>query len=577
MASLLMNIQSHVNQYIQMICAIYDVDVDICDNELIRIAGTGKNNRMIGKKLTSGRLSKRTMAEKQPIILKSPLEEELCMGCINQKHCATYGRMCFPLVFEDEVYGAISITALTPEQGGDLMERKDKFILFMQTICDLITLKVREHQDELIKFYNIKLQERLINVINDGLMILDEFNQILFINQRCEKILGCNLNQIQYLSKIKQLSVTPVKQAGAGSRAEYRIKIRDTKIRLTGHTYDINAIDPSKINRIFVFTDIRTLHESLTPNDEMNQCTFGTIIGESASFRDAVAACKKVACSMTPVLLVGEVGSGKEIFGRAIHNESTLRHNQFIRMVRGSAIQELLEKNVFDRAQLTGNQLMLKNDLLEGNTLYIDEISNLSIENQSILLAIIQSARHINTRVICSTSESLKQLVESGDFHPDLYYSLDVYTIVIPPMRSRGNDIQLFANHYLKIANQHAHKNISLSKAIYTMFLNYSWRGNIREIENTITYIVEHSGVDEGELTPDQLPSFVRQKFEEDRNNNYNLEQAEKQLIIRALNDLAFNSSSKAMVAKELGISSATLYRKLKQYNISQNMQFAAN
>jgi len=196
------------------------------------------------------------------------------------------------------------------------------------------------------------------------------------------------------------------------------------------------------------------------------------------------------------------------------------------------------------------------------------------MENQQILLRIINTGHFLNSRVICSTSRPLKPLVESGDFYPELFYVLDVNSILIPPLRSRGKDIILFAEHFIKSANKRAHKNIRLSKEVYGKFLDYLWPGNIREIENTITYIVDHSEIDDGELGAEQLPAAIKNKLEVNRNMDYNLENAEKQLIIKALNELAYNTNSKALVAKELGISTATLYRKLSKYGIVQNPIF---
>lgn len=566
-------ISSQIEKYINMIKALFNVDVDICDQNLIRVAGTGVNDKMIGKRLASGRHSQKAMEERTYVIAKDPLNEELCQGCVNQNVCLSHCGMTFPLVYDEEVFGAINITALDSAQEQELIERQDDFVLFMKSICDLITLTMREYHSYMIQAYNAKLQERLINVISDGVMILNENNNVEFMNERCAKILGYNLRQVQYLTKIRQFSVKPAKH-NVGEQKECRVIIRDTVIKLVGKFYEIDNDRTGKSNKIFVFYDMKTLYEDMTPVPASKPYTFGTLTGKSPVFNDMIAKCESVAYTLSPVLLIGETGTGKEMVARAIHNESTLRNNRFIELLHSNAIQELLEKSVFYDTEESRKEYPLKMDLLEGNTLYVNEISNLNMENQQVLLRVINRLRLHNSRVICSTSKELKPLTESGVLDPELFYALDVNSISIPAMRFRGNDIKLFADEALSIANKHTHKNIRFSKEIYDLFLRYPWPGNIREIENTVTYIVSSVDVDEGTLEKEQLSEGIMKKLDENHNVDYNLKNAERELIIKALNELAYDTNSKKLVAKELGISLATLYRKLEAYGIKENLMF---
>lgn len=554
-----------------MIRTLFGVDVDICDQDLVRVAGTGRNDRLFGKKLESGHLSAKTMREQRIITMFNSQNEEPCRDCPRLKQCGKYPRLYFPLVDEGGVHGAISIIAVTAAQSRDLLQRKDNFVLFMQTVCDLITMKIREHKERLLREYQAKLQERLINVIDEGLMILDDQNRVLSVNKRCEKVLDCSIQQIRQLSELRRFSVAPLSVQDAGGRIDYLVKIRRTKIKLSGHVYEVNAADPTKINRIFVFVDIRTLHESLAPSVSPQHSGFDSMIGDSPEFRKAVAVCREAAFSLTPALLVGEVGIGKEMFARAMHYESALRKKQFIRLASGAAMQELIGKSVFSDSRSSDGASALRDDFLEGNSVYIDEVGDLAMDHQRILLDIIHKSRALNTRVLCSTSKSLKVLVDSVDFHPELFYSLDIHAIAIPPLRLRDKDVLLFIDHYLRIANENAHKNVSLGKDAIGHFLGYSWPGNIREVENTITYVVEHSGIDDGELNLEGIPDEVVAKLREKHHDNYNLEKTERLLITRALNEFSSSRHTRADVAKALGISNATLYRKLKQYGIREN------
>lgn len=572
MESVLMPIRNHAVQYVQVIRSFFDGDVDIADPTLIRIEGTGRYDMQIGKKMTHYHLSSIAMSEKRIVAIFNPAQEEPCRSCKHRPFCGNYVRMIFPIMHEGEVYGAVSLTAQNPEQSRDLLARKDKFTLFMQTMCDLFILRVQEHREKQKEARRRKVQEELIGAIQDGVMILDEENRVQYVNKRGEKILGCDIHQIRQLAQDGRFSISHVKTENGES--EYLVKMRRSRISLSGRAYEAEGAGPSGKNQIIVFADIHTLQDNLHTARGSMPCTLDGIIGDSPAFRAAVAACRDVAFHITPVLFVGEIASGKEVFARALHNEGPFRNNRFIRIAQGYELQGLLDKEAMSEGMANGNDFLFRKDLLDGNTLYIDEVSDLIIENQSIVLAIMQKARELNTRVLCSTSRDLLPMVESGKFHPELYYSLEIYSIPIPPVRDRGADVVLLAKHYLDAANGLSHKTLRLSKDVLGSFMEYPWRGNVREIENTVAYLVEHVEIDEGEVTVKLLPSALRKKLADRKKRDYNLEQAERELIIKALNDVSLRSGSRANVAKELGISNATLYRKLKQYDIKENTQF---
>ena len=574
MESLLMSIQEHVSKYVEMVTTVFDVHVDISDNRLLRVAGTGRFNRMIGSPmLHNGNLFTKCMETGERIFVKDPETDQICRDCINRPVCKGQCEMGFPIKLDGEVLGVISIASSSPDQYETIMRSADKLTLFMENITDLIALKAREYQDQRLQVYNTKLREKLINLISDGVMILNDKNKILYMNNRCEKILDCNLAQIQYLTKIKQFAIVE-KSGHKTDSADFMVRIRAKRIRLTGVIHNVNGVNEGEINKVFIFTDIKTLHENLTQSDMQQQYNFDYLIGESPSVLEAVSACKATAYSPNPVLLMGEPGSGKEMYARAIHNESIRRNNQFIRLTHGSAVEELIEKAVFDREQVQAGDVQVKNELLEGNTLYIDEVGDLSLANQVILLTVIQNSKFNNTKVICGSSKDLRQMSQKGEFKPELFYALEVYTVQIPPMRTRGRDILLFVDYYLEKCNADANKRITFSKEVRGMFLDYSWKGNIREIENVVSYVVEQMDSQATEVTAENMPPLILQRLRDDKKDAYNLANAEKELILKALNDFGNSSRSKSRVAKELGISNATLYRKLKQYRIQQNTLF---
>lgn len=574
MLSPLMLIQEHVKQCVKTIHSFFDrdIDIDVCDSLLIRIAGTGRFGDMIGQKIRHNKLSTIAMSEKRDVFVFFPTREEPCRSCEYRSYCGNYARMVIPIIDGRSVLGALSITAVNPEQGRTFLTHKDRFVPFMRSMADLILLKVRELEWEKRREHFLRMQASLVNAIRDGVMILDRNDNVVFINKRGEDILGVTIDNIRKLARDGRFSL--VRVGGADGEEEYKLAVHRTKMRLVGQMYHIGDDDPENVQRVFLFADKRTLRENLVLPGSMVNCTFDDIIGESPAFREAVETCRKAAFHNTPVLLAGEIAIGKEVFARAMHNVGVFRNNRFVRVALAGDLQALLDHESMDRERMNSNDFRFKPEALDGNTVYIDEVGDFAMENQSAIHALVRDSRLLNTRVICSTSKNLEPFVESGEFHPELYYALEVSTITIPPVRARGNDIILLAEHYLDIANAQMSKNLSLSREVHALLLAYPWRGNVREIENTMAYLVENADVEDEEITPDRLPASLRRKFEDRRKREYNLEEAEKRLIVRALNDLSLSRASRADVAKALGISNATLFRKLKQYDIHRKVEF---
>ena len=562
-----------IEEYVKMIRAVFDVDVEVCDSKLIRIITTEENCSLMGKPLKGGRLSTKAMSEKKYVFACDPLTEEICQGCVNQATCSRFCSITFPLIYEDEAYGAINIIARTDEQEQTFFSRKDALVSFMQTICTLITLTVSEYLHCQEQEANLKMLNRLINVMSDGVIIMTPNNTVRFINERCSKIIGCNLRQIQYLQKINQFSIV---QKKTDSGAQFEVRIREARFSLSGQLYLVNAFPNSKSDRIFVFYDVNALHDNLNQTSGLSKFTFDSLIGESLVFKHTVSQCKEASYSLRPILLSGESGTGKGHLAKAIHNESILNKRQFINFsVLGYGnLQAMLNNTTTPYNYKKTSQPYLENNLIFGNTLFISDISIINIETQQLLLDYIENGPSLHSRLICCSSRPLKMLLESGDFLPDLFYSLDVNTIQIPPLRARGNDIGLFIEHFLKKANKDMHKKLSFSKEVYTKLFDYSWPGNIRELENTISYLVEHTESDYYEIQYMDLPQIVKLKLDSNTQQDYNLERLEKQMIIKALNDGAGKDSSKKEIANALGISVATLYRKMEKYGIEGTNQY---
>lgn len=302
------------------------------------------------------------------------------------------------------------------------------------------------------------------------------------------------------------------------------------------------------------------------------------LIGESPEMRKIYELVNTVAGADTTVLINGESGTGKELVAKAIHINSPRKYFPMITVNCGALTETLLESELFghERGAFTGAQYKRKGkfELADNGTIFLDEIGLVSAKTQIDLLRVIETKQFTrvggndlissNFRVICATNELLEELVKQGKFREDLYYRLNVFSITIPPLRERKDDIVLLAEYFLKKFSDGMNRNIkSISKDAMEFLLNYNWPGNVRELENAIerAVVMRRSG----EIKPDDLPFNIHaNRSDEDEG----LSLIEKKHIVKMLEKYNFNISK---VSKVLGIDRVTLYNKMSKYNIERD------
>ncbi|MVN21879.1 sigma-54-dependent transcriptional regulator [Mucilaginibacter arboris] len=308
---------------------------------------------------------------------------------------------------------------------------------------------------------------------------------------------------------------------------------------------------------------------------------FERIIGTSAAITEAVDLARKVAATDTTVLLLGETGTGKEIFAEAIHQSSRRKAKSFVAVNCSAFTKELLESELFGyKAGAFTNALKDKKGLFEeasGGTIFLDEIGELDQDLQAKLLRVLESQQFIkigdtkptsvNVRIIAATNRNLLTETAKGTFRSDLYYRLSVFQITLPPLRERKKDIKLLAAYFLQYFAGKVKKQLPfLSRAFIEKLEAYSWPGNIRELKNIIerTIILSgDNGADEA-LLPDGLQEPAVSQVS-GTHSVFDLASVEKLHIQRILNHTRGN---RAETARLLNIGIATLYRKLKEYDL---------
>jgi two-component system NtrC family response regulator len=338
------------------------------------------------------------------------------------------------------------------------------------------------------------------------------------------------------------------------------------------------ALDTNRLIR-----ENRRLSEALS-----DRFQYGNIIGKSKPMQAIYDLIAKVAQSKASVLISGPSGTGKELIAKAIHYESPRKNGPFVSVNCGALTDTLLESELFghEKGAFTGALSMKKGrfERADGGTLFLDEVGDMPQSLQVKLLRVLQEMEfervggtktiQVDVRVISASNRNLKEDVANGLFREDLYYRLNVIQIEVPPLRERAEDIRLLVNHFIeKYRPDGGRDTIELSPEAWKALYNYSWPGNIRELENLIERaVVLNAGA---KIEIDDLPGELTNKQEELDIERFiplgaplqgTLEEIEEKLIRRALDRC---NNVQAHAAEMLGITKSLIQHKLKKYHIT--------
>lgn len=309
-----------------------------------------------------------------------------------------------------------------------------------------------------------------------------------------------------------------------------------------------------------------------------------SFVGKSPKMQEALHIGQKVAKTNSTVFLRGESGTGKEIMAKMIHHLSDRRDKLMISINCAAIPENLVESELFgyEEGAFTGAKKsgsIGKFELADKSTIFLDEIGDMPLQVQTKLLRVLQENQverigstkpiPIDIRVICATHKNIEKMVEEGTFREDLYYRLNIIPIELPPLRKRKEDLPALISYYIAYYNQKLNKHITgmSPQALQTM-MGYDWRGNVRELKNIVEYlanIVEHEQVEVSDL-PEHIVLHSTEGIS-NRSLDDMLEDYEKKLLSHMLPKNA-SLEEKTKLATTLQISQATLYRKLKKYDL---------
>lgn len=461
----------------------------------------------------------------------------------------------------------------------------------------------------------IKIYEDILNHLDEGIVVSDEQNRIIFNNDASESIEGVEREKI-YMKRMEEIysptKNTPnrsmhsaVLRTGMPSNEyfnEYIVKETNTVLNVHEKMYPVN-INGKTVAVYSIIKDLPILKRSLEENLQLKEYfnkdykngtiyTFKSMIGQNILFLQAVAEAEKIALTHSTVLIYGETGTGKELFAQSIHNASAYQEGPFISINCAAIPMNLLEgiffgsvKGAFTGA---GNTAGLFEQAQNG-TLFFDEINSMDIGLQAKILKAIETKKirrigdnkdiNINCRILCALNEEPEECIKKGTLRQDLYYRLSTSILSIPPLRARKDDIMILCKYFIMKFNHRYHQNvINISEKLFEEFYRYNWPGNVRELEHIIESIFTSATEKLKVIDVDNLSYYYKKilisknKYsikiiEENEKCDLKImvENYEKEIIKKELEKRKNNISA---TAKALGITRQALQHKIKKYSL---------
>jgi formate hydrogenlyase transcriptional activator len=313
------------------------------------------------------------------------------------------------------------------------------------------------------------------------------------------------------------------------------------------------------------------------------KCRFEEIIGFSPALQSVEMEVERVAPTDSTVLVLGETGTGKELIANALHNLSARRGRPFVKLNCAAIPFDLLESELFghEKGAFTGalTQKIGRFEMADGGTLFLDEIGDIPLALQPKLLRVLQEqeferlgsgrTHQINIRMIAATHRDLTEMVRLGEFRSDLYYRLNVFPVLIPPLRERREDIPLLVSHFVEVFARRMAKEINhVPPATMGALIEYGWPGNVRELQNLIERAVIRS---DDEVLANPLASSRKEKFDTAIVLKGTFVDSQRALILQALEASGGTIGGPEGAAAQLGLKRTTLIAKMKRLRINQS------
>ncbi|EFW9218935.1 sigma-54-dependent transcriptional regulator [Shigella sonnei] len=582
--SVLMQIQPTIQRFARMLASVLQFEVEIVDENLCRVAGTGAYGKFLGRQLSgNSRLLRHVLETKTEKVVTQSRFDPLCEGCDSKENCREKAFLGTPVILQDRCVGVISLIAVTHEQQEHISDNLREFSDYVRHISTIFVSKLLEDQgpgDNISKIF-----ATMIDNMDQGVLVVDDESRVQFVNQTALKTLGVVQNNI--IGKPIRFRPLTFESNFTHGHMQHIVSWDDKSELIIGQLHNIQG------RQLFLMV-FHQSHTSFSVANAPDEPHIEQLVGECRVMRQLKRLISRIAPSPSSVMVVGESGTGKEVVARAIHKLSGRRNKPFIAINCAAIPEQLLESELFGyvKGAFTGASANGKTGLIQAantGTLFLDEIGDMPLMLQAKLLRAIEAREilpigasspiQVDIRIISATNQNLAQFIAEGKFREDLFYRLNVIPITLPPLRERQEDIELLVHYFLHLHTRRLGSVYpGIAPDVVEILRKHRWPGNLRELSNLMEYLVNvvPSGevIDSTLLPPNLLNNGTTEQSDVtevseahlslDDAGGTALEEMEKQMIREALS----RHNSKKQVADELGIGIATLYRKIKKYEL---------
>ncbi|EQA1930053.1 sigma 54-interacting transcriptional regulator [Escherichia coli] len=582
--SVLMQIQPTIQRFARMLASVLQLEVEIVDENLCRVAGTGAYGKFLGRQLSgNSRLLRHVLETKTEKVVTQSRFDPLCEGCDSKENCREKAFLGTPVILQDRCVGVISLIAVTHEQQEHISDNLREFSDYVRHISTIFVSKLLEDQgpgDNISKIF-----ATMIDNMDQGVLVVDDESRVQFVNQTALKTLGVVQNNI--IGKPIRFRPLTFESNFTHGHMQHIVSWDDKSELIIGQLHNIQG------RQLFLMA-FHQSHTSFSVANAPDEPHIEQLVGECRVMRQLKRLISRIAPSPSSVMVVGESGTGKEVVARAIHKLSGRRNKPFIAINCAAIPEQLLESELFGyvKGAFTGASANGKTGLIQAantGTLFLDEIGDMPLMLQAKLLRAIEAREilpigasspiPVDIRIISATNQNLAQFIAEGKFREDLFYRLNVIPITLPPLRERQEDIELLVHYFLHLHTRRLGSVYpGIAPDVVEILRKHRWPGNLRELSNLMEYLVNvvPSGevIDSTLLPPNLLNNGTTEQSDVtevseahlslDDAGGTALEEMEKQMIREALS----RHNSKKQVADELGIGIATLYRKIKKYEL---------